>query len=46
MEVQTVQWESLGGMVKHFKVMCMLIPQLRADTSGNSGVGHGSTPTP
>lgn len=46
MEVQTVQWESLGGMMKHFKVMCLLVPQLRADTDGNSGVAHGSTATP
>lgn len=44
MEIQTVQWESMGGMVKHFKVMCILVPQLRADTNGNSGVAHGRTP--
>lgn len=44
MEVQTVQWESLGGMRKHFKVMCILVPQLRPDTNGTSGVAHGRTP--
>lgn len=44
MEVQTVQWESLGGMMKHYKVMTMMIPQIRPDTSGNSGVAHGRTP--
>lgn len=43
MEVQTIQWESLGGMMKHFKVMCMLVPQIRSDTDGNSGVAHGTT---
>lgn len=44
MEVQTVQWESLGGMMKHFKVMGILVPQLRPDTANNSGIGHGRTP--
>lgn len=43
MEVQTVQWESLGGMMKHFKVMTIQVPQLRPDTAGNSGVAHGRT---
>lgn len=43
MEVQTVQWESLGGLMKHFKVMCMLLTQVRADSDGNSGVAHGKT---
>lgn len=46
MEVQTVQWESMGGMMKHFKVMCIQIPQLRPDQAGNSGIAHGSTATP
>lgn len=41
MEVQTVQWESMGGMMRHFKVMCLQVPQLRADTAGNSGIAHG-----
>jgi uncharacterized linocin/CFP29 family protein len=44
MEIQTVQWESMGGMMKHFKVMGILVPQLRPDTTSNSGVGHGRTP--
>jgi hypothetical protein len=44
MEVQTVQWESLGGMMKHFKVMAIQVPQFRPDTAGNSGVAHGRTP--
>lgn len=44
MEVQTIQWESAGGMMKHFKVMTIMVPQLRPDTSGNSGIAHGRTP--
>lgn len=43
MEVQTLQWESVGGMKKHFKVMALQVPQLRADTAGNSGIAHGTT---
>lgn len=42
-EAQTIQWESLGGMRKHFKVMAMVLLQLRADTDGNSGVAHART---
>jgi hypothetical protein len=41
LEVQTLQWESMGGLMKHFKVMAMTLPQLRPDTAGNSGVAHG-----
>lgn len=43
MEVMTVQWESMGGMMKHFKVICMVLPQFRPDTAGNSGVAHSKT---
>lgn len=43
MEIQTVQWESMGGLMKHFKVMALLLPQLRPDTASNSGIAHGTT---
>lgn len=36
--VTTVQWESSGGMRINFKVMTILIPQIRADQEGNCGV--------
>lgn len=42
-EVQLVQWDSMGGLKKHFKVMCSLTPQLRADQEGTSGIAHGRT---
>ncbi len=41
MEIQTVQWESQGGMMRHFKVMALQVPQVRPDTSGNSGIAQG-----
>lgn len=42
MEISTVQWESQGGMEQNFKVMCIMVPQLRADHNGNTGIVHGS----
>lgn len=43
MPVQTVQWESMGGMRLNFKVMCIHVPQIRADYSGQCGVLHART---
>lgn len=40
MDVTTVQWESHGGMKKHYKVMCIQVPQFRADYYGQTGVMH------
>jgi len=44
LEAQTVQWESMGGLMKHYKVMAINVPQLRPDTAGFSGIAHGRTP--
>lgn len=38
MGITTVQWESQGGMRLNFKVMCIQVPQIRADFYGNCGV--------
>jgi len=43
LDVTTVQWESQGGMRLNFKVMAIMVPQLRADFSGNCGIVHGTT---
>jgi hypothetical protein len=42
MEVVTVQWPSHGGMLTNFKVMCILLPRLKADINGVTGIVHGS----
>lgn len=42
MDITTVQWESHGGMQMNFKVMCVMLPQLRGDIAGNTGIVHGS----
>lgn len=43
MDVTTVQWDTKGGMQKNFKVMCIMVPQIRASFSGNCGIVHGTT---
>jgi len=43
MDMTTVQWESKGGMQLNYKVMAIMVPQLRADFNGNTGIVHGST---
>ena len=35
-----VEWETEGGLVMHFKIMAILVPQLRADFNGNMGLVH------
>jgi hypothetical protein len=43
MDITTVQWESVGGMKVHFKVLTISVPQLRADYYGNCGIMHATT---
>jgi hypothetical protein len=38
MDITTLQWETRGGMQVNFKVMCIQVPQLRADFYGQCGV--------
>ena len=42
MDITTVQWESNGGMKQNFKVMAIMVPQLRTDQYDNTGIVHGS----
>lgn len=44
LDLTTVQWDTIGGMRKNFKVMALMVPQLRSDGDGNSGIVHGSVP--
>lgn len=43
MEIVTVQWDSNGGLKKNFKVMCIMVPQIRSDYNGRCGIVYGST---
>jgi uncharacterized linocin/CFP29 family protein len=40
MDITTVQWESQGGFLLNFKVLAMLVPFLRSDFRGNTGIAH------
>lgn len=42
MDITTIQWEEKGGMEFFFKVMAIMVPQIRDDFYGNSGLVHGS----
>jgi hypothetical protein len=43
MDITTVQWEAQDGMRLNFKVMCIMVPQLRADFTGQCGILHATT---
>lgn len=40
MEITTVQWETHGGMRLNFKVMAIMVPQLRSDFNHRTGIVH------
>ena len=42
MDIQALQWESKGGLQVNFKIMAILVPQIRADYNDNTGVVYGS----
>lgn len=40
MQPTTVQWDSPGGMVTNFKVMAIMVPRMKSDYVGQSGICH------
>lgn len=40
LDLTTVQWEEVGGMMLKFKVMAIMVPQLRDTYAGNCGILH------
>lgn len=42
MEIITIQWPEQGGMWLNFKVMAIMVPQLRADSNDNTGIVDGT----
>lgn len=38
MPINTIQWETQGKMAQDFKVMAIMVPQIRSDQDGNSGI--------
>lgn len=43
MEIAPVEWQAQGGMVMHYKVMGIKVPQIRATQAGRCGICHGRT---
>lgn len=35
-----VEWETKGGFELNFKIMAIMVPRIRADRLGNSGIAH------
>jgi len=42
MDIVTLQWETQGGMQINFKTMAIMVPQLRADINGRTGIVYGT----
>lgn len=38
MKLQTLQWDSKGGLQKNFKVMAIMVPRVRKNAAGNCGI--------
>ncbi len=38
--ITTVQWETQGGFQVNFKVMALMVPRIKADQDGRSGIIH------
>lgn len=39
-DVTTVEWDTKGGLSMHFKVMAAVVPRLKSDANGNTGIVH------
>lgn len=42
MELVTLQWPGQGGMELNFKIMAIIVPQIRADINLRTGLVHGA----
>lgn len=41
MRLQTIQWDTKGGLSKNFKIMGIMVPQLRSNADDQTGINHG-----
>lgn len=41
LDVMTLEWDTHGGLLKNYKVMTIMVPQIRADINGNTGIVRG-----
>ncbi len=42
MDITTLQWPSEGGLLLNFKVMAIVVPQIRADQNSKTGIVYGT----
>ena len=42
MDITTLQWATEGGLLLNFKVMAIVVPQIRADQNSNTGIVYGT----
>jgi len=42
MDMTMVQWETNGGLEVNFKVMAIMVPQIRSDKNDRCGIVYGS----
>ena len=35
-----VEWDSRGGFLLNFMIFCIILPQIRSDYAGQSGIMH------
>ncbi len=42
MDITTLQWSSEGGLLLNFKVMAIVVPQIRADQNSKTGIVYGT----
>lgn len=42
LDLQTLQWDSAGGLAKHFKIMCIYLPKINTNAEGDAtGINYG-----
>ncbi len=39
-DLQTVEWQAMGGLIERFKVMAAMAPRVKSDFANQSGVAH------
>lgn len=37
-DIVPIEWNTQGGMVSHFKVFCAMVPRIKSDDNGKSGI--------
>jgi hypothetical protein len=40
-KLHVMQWDAVGGLVKNYKVLGCMVPRLRRNANGNTGIVHG-----